>query len=257
MCDLMGMPLAATEYFPRQSGKFSHISAPSPPRHLTSTMIMKFSLRLLCVLTLASLFAGKSFAQVVMTVDWSNRSAVKFTATGANSAINYSNAWTFVEGVALLNFFTAPVNVQDLDNGTTGASTLTDSANNAGATSTFNRLSSWNDANPNLYPNGGNGSDLTLWNDPGSTKMTFTTAGAAFYGEAVFDLSNYAGFTSLFPALGATGNVGIWNGNGTLGTWEVVGAQSAVPEPSTYAALAGIGALVLVVLRRRRAALSA
>ncbi len=218
---------------------------------------MKSSLRLLCVLTFASLFAGTSFAQVVMTVDWSNPSAVKFTATGAASAINYSNAWTFGEGVALLGFFTAPVNVQDIDNGTTGTSTLTDSANSAGATSTFNRLASWNDANTNYYPSNGNGSDLTLWNGPGSTQMTFTTAGAAFYGEAIFDLSNYAGFTSLFPALGTTGNVGIWNGNGTLGTWQVVGAQSAVPEPSTYAALAGIGALTLVVLRRRRASLSA
>jgi hypothetical protein len=83
--------------------------------------------------------------------------------------------------------------------------------------------------------------------------MTFSTSGAAFHGEAIFDLSSYSGFTNLFPALNATGNVGIWNGNGTLGTWQVVGA-AAIPEPSTYAALAGLAALGLVILRRRRTA---
>lgn len=191
-----------------------------------------------------------------MTVDWSNQSAVKFTATGSNSAINYPGGsnWTFSEGVALLGFFTAPVNVQDLDGGVaTTTSNLTDGANSITSTSIFDRLASWNDSNPYLYPDLGTGSDLTLWNDPGSTAMTFFTTSSAFYGEAVFDLSGYSGFTNLFPALNATGNVGIWNGNGTLGTWQVVGA-AAIPEPSTYAALAGLGALGLAVLRRRRAA---
>jgi hypothetical protein len=212
--------------------------------------------RLLFTSILALFCFGKSSAQVVLTIDWSNPSAVKFTATGNNSAINYpgGTTWSFVEGVALLGFFTTPVNVQDLDGGVaTTTSNLTDGANNATATSTFDRLSSWNDLNPSFYPNNGNGSDLTLWNDPGNTGMTFFTTSSAFYGEAIFDLSGYPGFTSLFPALNATGNVGIWNANGTLGTWQVVGA-AAIPEPSTYAALAGLGALGLAMLRRRRAA---
>lgn len=203
--------------------------------------------------SLAGLILGKASAQVVITVDWSNLSAVKFTATANNSAINYpgGTSWTFSEGVALLGFLNTPANVQDLDGGAaTGTSTLTDAANNLTSTSTFNRLSSWNDSNPNFYPNGGNGSDLTLWNDPGSTGMTFSTSSPAFNGEAVFDLSAYSGFTNLFPALNATGTVGIWNGNGNLGSWQVVGA-AAIPEPSTYAALAGLTAFALVAVRRR------
>ena len=215
----------------------------------------KTSPRLLFGFLLAMLCAGKSSAQVI-TVDWSNLSAVKFTATGNFSAINYpgGTSWSFSEGIALLGFFSVPVNVQDLDNGApTATSNLTDSANTITSTSKFDRLSSWNDSNPNLYPNLGNGSDITLWNDSSATDMTFSTSGAAFYGEAIFDLSSYSSFTNLFPALNATGNVGIWNGNGTLGTWQVVGA-AAIPEPSTYAALAGLAALGLVMLRRRRAA---
>lgn len=203
--------------------------------------------RLFLGFILAVIGAASANAQVVMTVDWSDLSAVKFTATANNSAINYSNEWSFQEGVALLGFFTSSVNVQDI--GTNTSSNLTDSLNTISSTSLFNLLSSWDDADPNKYPNAGTGADLTLWNNSNSTKMTYSTSGAAFHGEAVFDLSAYSSFTNLFPALNATGNVGIWNGNGTLGTWQVVGA--AVPEPSTYAAFAGLGALGFVFWRKR------
>ena len=207
--------------------------------------------RILFTSLLTLLCLGKASAQV-LTIDWSNPSAVKFTATGNFAAGNF-NTFTFVDGVALLGFLSAPANVQDLDGGSpTGTSTLTDSANSLTANSTFNRLASWNDSNPSFYPNSGNGSDLTLWNDPGSTTFFFSNSSPAFNGEAVFDLSAYSSFTSLFPAVNATGSVVIWNGHGTLGTWQVVGA--AVPEPSTYAALAGLGALALAMLRRRRTA---
>ena len=207
--------------------------------------------RLLSTSILALLCLSKASAQVVVTIDWSNLSAVKFTATGNAAAGNF-NTLTFQDGIALLGFLSAPANVQDLDGGVpTGTSTLTDSNNILTSTSTFNRLSSWNDSQPSFYPNNGNGSDLTLWNDSAATGLSFSNSSPAFNGEATFDLSAYSGFTNLFPALNATGNVGIWNGNGTLGTWQVVGA--AVPEPSTYAALVGLGALALTMLRRRTA----
>ena len=198
-------------------------------------------------------FLSRTTSQV-LTIDYSNLSAVKFTATANNSAINYpgGTSWTFSEGVALLGFLSSPANVQDLDLGSpTGTSNLTDSANLVTGTSTFNRLSSWNDANPSFYPNLGNGSDLTLWNNSTATVMTFTTASTAFNGEAIFNLSSYSSFTNLFPALNATGNVGIWNGSGTLGTWQVVAVP--VPEPSTYAALFGVCALAgAMIIRRKR-----
>lgn len=205
--------------------------------------------RLVFAFGLVLILAGRGSAQdVVLTIDWSNLSAVKFTATGNNSYINYNGSLKFEDGIALLNFFTSTVNVQDI--GSVTESNLTDSANSPSASSKFDWLSSWNDANPGYYPNNGNGVDLTLWSDSGSTQMEYSTSAQAFYGEAVFDMSGYSSFTNLFPALNSTGNVVIWHGNGTLGTWQVVGA-AAVPEPSTYAAILGVVALGFVAWRRR------
>jgi hypothetical protein len=66
----------------------------------------------------------------------------------------------------------------------------------------------------------------------------------------------------LFLAAGAAGNstdknlliVGFegTGGNGSIGVFEVT-ATSAIPEPSSYAALAGFGVLGLALSRRRRA----
>jgi len=66
----------------------------------------------------------------------------------------------------------------------------------------------------------------------------------------------------LFLAAGAAGNTTNKNllivgfegtgGNGSIGVFEVT-STSAIPEPSTYAALAGLGVLGLAVSRRRRA----
>jgi hypothetical protein len=80
--------------------------------------------------------------------------------------------------------------------------------------------------------------------------MVFTTSSAAFHGEAIFDLSGQSSVTALFPALNATGTIRIWNNNGNLGTWQVVGV--AVPEPSTNALLFGVCALAGAAATRRR-----
>jgi hypothetical protein len=201
-------------------------------------------LRLLFAVSLALLCVAKSSAQVVLTVDWSNLSAVKFTATGNFAANAYTGPLKYNDGIALLNFFSSNVVTQDI--GSLVSSNLYDSSHSSAF---FDILSSWNDGVPNTSP----GLDLTLWSNPGTTTFDFSTSSPAFNGEAIFDLSAYSSFTNLFPALNATGNVGIWNGNGTLGTWQVVGA-AAIPEPSTYATLAGLAALGLVMLRRRLAA---
>jgi MYXO-CTERM domain-containing protein len=220
----------------------------------TTTPMNNISLRLTAFCCVLFVFLSRAASQVVLTIDYSNLSAVKFTATGNASAINYGpGAWQFDEGVALLNFLSTPATVVDLDLvGATPTSNLTDSQNILTASTKFNRLSSWNDAHPEYYPGGGTGVDLTLWNNNNTTDMVFSTLSNAFHGEAIFDLSSYGTFTSLFPALNATGNVVIWNGNGTLGTWQVVGV-AAIPEPSTYAAWFGVVALAgAAALRRKR-----
>jgi hypothetical protein len=221
--------------------------------------------RTLLCLGLALISCAQSNAQsVVLTIDYSNLSAVTVTATGNSSAIDYphsgSGNYTFNDGIALLGFFTNPVTVTDFVGANT-SSTLTDSANNATSNTTFNVMSSWNDAHPEYWSSYGatnteTGSDITLWNLNSGGAMNFSISSAAFNGQAVFDLSGYSSFTSLFPALNATGNIEIWNNDGgigsaTLGTWKVVGV-SAVPEPTTYAALFGLTALAVASWRRRQ-----
>lgn len=217
-------------------------------------------------LGLALLGGAKAGAQsVVLNIDWSNVSAVKITATANFSAINYptglTNNITFYDGIALLNFFATPVVVTDFVNTSTG-SNLTDSANNPTPNSRFDELTTWNDAHPEYWGTYGavrtdTGVDLVMWTQGASPLvMSFSTSAPAFHGEAVFDLSGYPGLTSQFPALNTTGIVRVWNndddlGNAVIGTWQIVGA-AAIPEPSTYAALLGVVALVGAVVRRRR-----
>lgn len=220
--------------------------------------------RSLFILVLALIGCVGANSQVVLTIDYSDLSAVKVTATGNSAAIDYpngsSNSFSFAEGIALRNFFTAPVQVQDFVS-TLTSSTFTDSSNTLTSSSTFNEISAWNDDHTEYWsaygePGTGNGIDITIWNQSAATQMAFSSSGPAFYGQAIFDLTAYSSYTNLFPALNATGDVRIWNndggaGNAVLGTWQVVGA-AAVPEPATYAALFGLATLGAACWHKRR-----
>lgn len=212
---------------------------------------------LLSGIAAAALSMTNARASVLVTIDYSDLSAVKFTATGAASDIEYLGGLTFADGIALRNFFTAPVLVKDFVSSYNEASVgLSDTNNDTLNGAVFNELSAWNDDHPEYWAGygadgTGNGVDLTLWNQLGNThSMYFDVAGqffspAAFHGEAIFDLTGYADYTALFPAANSSGDITIWNNNGTLGTWQ------AIPEPSSYGLL-GAGALTLVAHVRRR-----
>lgn len=96
--------------------------------------------------------------------------------------------------------------------------------------------------------------------DGGTTYYDFTTGGGtnAFGGGASFTVTNWAASATDGFGLDIYGAL---YGNGTQTGPTLTSGQaymdnlsvSAVPEPSTYAALAGLGALGLAIWRRRRA----
>jgi len=76
------------------------------------------------------------------------------------------------------------------------------------------------------------------------------TTGATFN---LFDASSFTGtFSSMSLPTLTTGLT--WNSSALYATGIISVTGTAIPEPSTYAALAGLGALGFVLLRRRRAA---
>lgn len=211
------------------------------------------ALRFFTGLVLLVATAATSRAQLLLTIDVSNVSAVKITATGTAPAYSYNNgagdtpvygggasSFKGEDGITLVGFLTA----DSLYTGNVGpgasSSTLTDYSGN----STFDQF----------YVISGHLRDLNIFANNTSSDLVFANGHAAFTGEAVFDLSagDWADLVSRLPTYPAGGNIVLYNEfSFALGTWSVT---SAVPEPSTYAAIFGGIALVGVVLRRRRAA---
>lgn len=214
------------------------------------------SLRILFCLGLALVGYAKSHAQVLLNIDYSNLSAVKFTATGNNVATSYSG--TLDDGLDLLNFFVSSVYVKDFVQPGPVSTYVTSSNGGAGLTdgiygNKFEDLAAWDAANPSHWNGYGNPTtfpamDLTFWTYGGQNFGFDATH--TFQGEAVFDLSSFPSYTSLFPALYATGDIVGHASSTVLGQWRVVAV--AVPEPSTYAVIFGAAALVGTSVLRRR-----
>ncbi|MDP0498511.1 MAG: PEP-CTERM sorting domain-containing protein [Verrucomicrobiota bacterium JB022] len=185
-------------------------------------------------LTLLALFAAaiQTQAAVLLTIDMTDISAVVITATGNFADINAtSDAANFP--VQLKGFFT-------VDPGTTTYSAL----------ETTLQGPSSGDILDSILGGRSGPSQTTAILRTGSGKVeTFSTTSTAFTGYAIFDLSS---IESFLPTWGDSGNITTDNaGSEIIGTWEV--ATVAVPEPSTYAALAGLATLGLVFWRRRKA----
>lgn len=218
-------------------------------------------LRLLSGFVMMVAAAATTHAQVLLNIDWSNLSAVKITATGNAPAFSYNNgadnpvygggasSFKGEDGMTFVNFLTSTsATIGDVGPGAT-TSNLADHSGN----SIFDQFYVLNNTTQ-----GGSLKDLNIYAATTSDNYLFVNGAAAFTGEAVFDLSGvaHADLVSLFPGLGASGSLVMWNTfSYPIGTWSVTGA-AAVPEPSTYAAIFGGLALVGVALRRRQAARS-
>jgi hypothetical protein len=211
--------------------------------HMKPPVMNKISI----VFSLAALFSFaanlRSSAQVLLTINDSDPSAVVITATGNNAGLDF-NGSSANDGVDLLQFFTLD------ESGMTFGHFLTGTLQGGGTGISYNDV--WDD---NQSTTGGSALDAELYVDngsPGSGNIeTFSTTSPAFTGTWTIDMAALGVSSAALPTAGSSGNImsGFSHNPGSVvGTWEVQG----VPEPTTIG-LASVGAAFagLGLLRRR------
>jgi hypothetical protein len=173
--------------------------------------------------------SARAQTPVLLWVDVSSPSSVKFTSSTANADTNASS--TTEEGVNLEYFFT--VNVP------TGSSLdqdLTGDLSPSGTTENYNKTYAYEG---NRY--------CQIVENVGNVPQSFTTSTRAFTGEGTADLS------SLSAYLPASGSGPITVSDTVSGDRVTIGYWQVVPEPSAWAgvmlAATGLGGILL----RRRA----
>lgn len=172
-------------------------------------------------------------AQVLLIVDVTNPSQVRLIATGAPASVEGVESVTDT-GVTLRNFFTGSgADSLDGQDKLPGYDLL---PSDASASVPYEKF--WVNA----------GVDLNLYeSSTGATQTeTFHDHIAAFTGEMRGDFTSW---TALLPSSGASGDIYESGTDTVIGTWQ---AQSAIPEPATYAAWTGLLALGVVAFKRRR-----
>lgn len=208
----------------------------------TSLTCHKFFLGLAsAVLLLLSVSAAN--AQILLTVNISNPSAVTITATGTDSLANVEA--DMADGIDLLGFFkgsTGPVSFT-----VNSGSSLTPGTGSAGTVTYDESLSDVLSTGSNI--------DLNLYSDR-SAPENFSTTDAAFTGTLTINLSGVA--SDLLPSAGVgdikTGFFGSASPNTYIGQYQVVTSSVAAPEPSAWALLF-VGLTLLAICRPRLKAL--
>lgn len=178
-----------------------------------------------------SLISIPASAQILLTINDTNSSAVIITATGMAPAVN-SDVISVQDGIDLLAFLTSPLASSEIP--------IPESDLMGGGVSV-----SYNEAYVDNYS--GSDIDLNIFSNSGSDTQNFSTSQPAFTGTATLDLSGFA-----LPTAGASGEIIVgYNGSGNnevIGTWQVVSA----PEPGTNSLLAvGLLAAGFMTYRRR------
>lgn len=169
-------------------------------------------------------------AQVLLTVDISDPSAVTFTATGLAPSAN-DNTVSGTIGFTLLGFLTS---ADDLLS-TSGLGDL----EAPGMTSAYDAFAALDYAGGVFDP----GVDINLWG--GSGVQNFSTGAPAFTGTFTIDLTAIA---SLLPSAGHSGTIQVGDGSET---GAVIGQYQVVPEPSAVL-LTTLACGTVLIFRRRR-----
>jgi hypothetical protein len=203
-------------------------------------------------LLISALALGTSLrAQTVLTINVSG-STVTFSATGQASASNLVGVDTR-EGFLLENFF--PTSAPS----STGSTFTFAAPASPSTTFSVNGVTAHPLTVGSPDVNAGSWRDL-LFHSTNIGTASFATTSPAFVGSMSFNFASsptpsISVYKDFLPTVGTTGNVYTYAFDGVgdfIGT--NIGTYSVVPEPSTYAAIAGLAGLLYAWYRRRMGA---
>ncbi len=181
---------------------------------------------------LTALIAQPVLGAIVLTVDITDSAAVVFTATDNVSSVD--GGLNSFAGISLVDFFSGNT---EANNGSSVVSGSVDIGKTGGGRIGLDQYYIATDGN------GYSINDIAFYSNT-NVFTSVDTLTAALAGVATVDLSGF-----VLPTVGATGNVVLGS---RTGTGVVFGTYQVVPEPATFAFLAGLGAVGCVLVRRRR-----